>query len=104
MSIRPKTGGRKAGTPNKITADLKAMILGALEDAGGREYLAAQAKTSPAAFMALLGKVLPMQVTGNGGGSIEVATTVSYSSERRSFISDMLARHAAAVIPPQDAQ
>lgn len=29
----PKTGGRKKGTPNKITADVKAMILAALEQA-----------------------------------------------------------------------
>lgn len=31
----PKTGGRQKGTPNKINADLKAMILGALDEAGG---------------------------------------------------------------------
>lgn len=30
-----RRGGRKPGTPNKITADLKAMILGALDEAGG---------------------------------------------------------------------
>jgi hypothetical protein len=57
--------GRKAGVPNKFTADLKAMILGALEDAGGRDYLAAQALESPAAFMTLVGKVLPLQLTGD---------------------------------------
>jgi hypothetical protein len=31
--------GRKAGVPNKLTKDLKAMILGALSDAGGQSYL-----------------------------------------------------------------
>lgn len=27
----PKTGGRELGTPNKLTADVKAMILRALD-------------------------------------------------------------------------
>jgi len=48
-----------------MTADLRAMILGALDDAGGREYLTEQATLNPAAFMTLLGKVLPLQLTGD---------------------------------------
>jgi hypothetical protein len=70
--------GRKKGVPNKINADLKEMILGALSDVGGRDYLALRAKDTPAAFLTLIGKVLPMQITGDGGGSlvIEVVTGV----------------------------
>lgn len=64
--------GRKSGVPNRITADLKGMILGALSDAGGRDYLAAQAEQNPSAFMALIGKVLPLQMVGEGGGAIVV--------------------------------
>jgi hypothetical protein len=66
----PKTGGRQKGTPNKRTAMLKDAILEAAEKAGGKggivEYLTMQASASPAAFMALLGKVLPTQVEGAG--------------------------------------
>jgi hypothetical protein len=40
------------------------MILGALDEAGGQEYLARQAEKNPAAFMTLLGKVLPTQLAG----------------------------------------
>jgi len=40
------------------------MILGALDDAGGQQYLARQAEQNPTAFMTLLGKVLPMQLAG----------------------------------------
>ena len=40
------------------------MILGALDDAGGREYLARQAVENPGPFMALLGKVLPTTLEG----------------------------------------
>ena len=31
--------GRRKGEPNKITADVRAMILGALDAAGGMKYL-----------------------------------------------------------------
>ena len=35
-------------------------------------YLSRQAIANPVAFMALLGKVLPMQLTGQGSGPLEV--------------------------------
>ena len=57
----PNAGkGRVKGVPNKLTKELKAMILGALDDAGGQAYLAQQAQDNPAAFMTLVGKVLPL--------------------------------------------
>jgi hypothetical protein len=60
--------GRVAGTPNKITRDVKEMILGALSGVGGQKYLEEQAIANPNAFMVLVGKVLPLQVSGEGGG------------------------------------
>jgi|SRR6185437_2294013 len=68
----PKTGGRVKGTPNRLTADLKDMILGALDKVGGLEYLAQQAVDNPGAFMTLVGKVLPLQVTGKDGTPLAV--------------------------------
>lgn len=69
MATGYKTGGRQAGTPNKTTALLKDAILKAAEQAGGESglvgYLQQQAAASPAAFLSLLGKVLPMQVVGD---------------------------------------
>ena len=73
--------GRVAGTPNKITADLKAMILGALSDAGGQKYLAQQALANPSAFLTLIGKVLPLQVTGEGGGPVLISTGVARAAD-----------------------
>ena len=67
-----KTGGRLKGTPNKLQGDVKAMILGALSDVGGRDWLAMQAEENPVAFMSLLGRVLPLQVQG------QVDSNVSY--------------------------
>lgn len=64
--------GRPKGMPNKTTALLKDAILKAAENAGGPDgmvgYLTTQATVNPGPFLALLGKVLPMQVTGEGGG------------------------------------
>lgn len=63
-----KTGGRQKGTPNKLNAALKDMILEALNEAGGVDYLVKQAKKrNPGPFLALVGKVLPLQVTGANG-------------------------------------
>jgi hypothetical protein len=67
-----RRGGRQRGTPNKLTGDLRGMILGALEDAGGRAYLTHQAHENPVAFLSLIGKVLPLQVAGHDGGKLEV--------------------------------
>jgi hypothetical protein len=74
----PKTGGRPKGAPNKITSDLRAAILMAAEAAGGEggtvAYLTLQAQQNPGPFLTLLGKVLPTQVTGEGGGPITFRT------------------------------
>ena len=65
----PKKGGRTKGTPNKVTGELRQMILDALSEKGGTEYLARQADENPTAFMSLLGKVLPMTLSGGDGTS-----------------------------------
>ena len=73
-----KTGGRKKGTPNKVTADLKGMILGALEDAGGQNYLLVQSEENARSFLTLVGKVLPMKIGGEADHPvvIEVRRTI----------------------------
>ena len=65
--------GRPKGARNKMTRALKDMILQALNAAGGERYLAAQAHKNPAAFMALLGKVLPLQVAGTETEPIQIS-------------------------------
>lgn len=74
---REKKGGRVAGTPNKTTGELKEMILKALDNAGGIDYLTRQADENPKAFLTLVGKVLPMQVTGEGGGALRIVLEAS---------------------------
>ena len=58
--------GRKKGSQNKVTRELKEMIQNALEKAGGEEYLLEQALNNPSAFMTLLGKILPKDMNIGG--------------------------------------
>lgn len=72
--------GRKKGVPNKVTRELKEMILQALDGAGGVGYLQERASDprTASAFLTLLGKVLPMQVTGEDGGPVEHNLRVTF--------------------------
>lgn len=78
-SLANLTGGSRKGVPNKTTALLKDAILKAAENAGNKigseglvSYLESQATENPGPFMSLLGKVLPMQVTGEDGGALQI--------------------------------
>ena len=63
QNTRGRAGlGRPAGSPNKINAGVKSMILGALDDLGGQTWIVEQAKADPKAFLALLSKLLPSEV------------------------------------------
>lgn len=66
--------GRPKGVPNKTTQQAKEMILAALDQAGGVDYLVERAKDprTASAFLTLVGKVVPLQVTGEGGGPVLV--------------------------------
>lgn len=68
--------GRPKGVPNKNTTLLKDAILAAAAKAGGKDglvgYLQTQANENPQSFLPLLGKVLPLQVTGEGDGPLTV--------------------------------
>lgn len=80
MATRPKTGGRQKGTPNKATATLKDAILLAAEQVGfdgkGSEgltgYLRKVASEDVKAFASLLGRVLPLQVTGDAENPVVI--------------------------------
>lgn len=57
--------GRPKGVLNKTTKAVKEMILEALSNKGGVEYLEKQADENPTAFLTLVGKVLPLDVNAN---------------------------------------
>jgi hypothetical protein len=76
MAKGQKTGGRQKGVPNKNTAQVKDMILQALDKAGGAAYLLRQAEENPTAFMTLVGKVMPTQVTGDAENPLRVVNEI----------------------------
>lgn len=91
--------GRPKGVPNKTTRALKELILVALDLAGdavpdadgkpckggGIAYLVQQAQANPTAFMTLVGKVLPLQVTGRDDGPVEVTLTPKEAARHLAF-------------------
>ena len=72
--------GRPKGSVNKVPADVRQMVVNALERAGGETYLLAQAKKNPKAFLALVGKCLPKDV--NLGAGVGLAEMVAASLKK----------------------
>ena len=71
------------------------MILKALDEAGGEDYLKAQALENPKTFLLLLGRVLPLQVTGDAENPIQ--QVIRWASEREQTLdpSKKLSSHTA---------
>lgn len=65
--------GRPKGSSNKITRDIKEALSRAFEKVGGEEYLVKVAMEDPRTFCALLGKLMPVQMTGEDGKAIQVS-------------------------------
>ena len=65
LAPKRNRGGRPKGSPNKITADIKAAIMAAFGDVGGKDYLRSLATSDARTFCALLGKILPTEVAGD---------------------------------------
>lgn len=72
---RPNAG-RPKGMSNHMPRELKEMILNALSEAGGQEYLLTIAKEDHKTFCQLLGRVLPMTVAGDPDEPLNIVTTV----------------------------
>lgn len=74
---RPNQGKRG---PNKVNADIKNMILEALSNVGGAEYLERKANDprTATAFLGLVGKVLPMTIAGDPKNPLAANVTVTF--------------------------
>jgi hypothetical protein len=100
-----RRGGRQAGTPNKVTKELKEMVIEALDRAGGVEYLTKQAKANPTAFLSLVGKLLPRENKPEDTGRltlgelVEAAIAYGKEQESRSLI-DVRAENAVPLCLP----
>ena len=95
--------GRPRGAKNKLTRDVKAMILAALDGVGGQAYLEEQAVKNPVAFLTLLGKLLPMTLQGGSSEPLTIKI-VHYAPKEElttgaSFLSDGLGRRSLLPSP-----
>ena len=70
----PKSGGRKAGTPNKLTQSAKDAIAMVADGLGGADGMLRWAQADDANERIFWGtiypKLLPLQVSGEGGGPV----------------------------------
>lgn len=69
---RPANAGRRAGIPNKATAEIKDMLREALDNKGGVKYFEKHADSNPTAFMTLIGKIIPADVNAKLSGTVNV--------------------------------
>lgn len=69
--------GRPKGSLDKGNALIREMVAQALDQAGGVEYLSRIAESHPGPFLGLVGKVLPIQVTGAEGGPVQISWPVA---------------------------
>lgn len=80
-----KGKGRPKGAPNKTTTLLKDALLLAATQAGGKDglvgYLKKQALENPQAFLPQLGKVLPLQLTGDPSAPVVFKTIYEASRD-----------------------
>lgn len=74
---KPNQGKRG---PGKVTRELKEMILGALDQSGGVDYLVERANDprTASAFLSLVGKVLPMTIAGDKENPIQARISVEF--------------------------
>jgi len=78
--------GKPKGAVQKNTKELKDMILKALEEAGGVAYLlsCAQDEKTKGAFLALIGKVLPMTIAGTGDNGALIVEITRFGPDKAS--------------------
>lgn len=61
MAHGRKTGGRQAGTPNKVTTAFKDAVRIVYEDIGGHKAFAAWAKENPGDFYRICSRLIPAE-------------------------------------------
>lgn len=78
---RKKTGGRKKGTPNKVTSSVKEAIMKAFDELGGEKYLVEVAKQDHRTFCSLLGRVLPKEISASIDTDLSLMTNEELEAE-----------------------
>ena len=69
--------GRPAGSVNKTTATVKALLLAVNEGMGGEKAMLRWARENPTEFYKLLGRLIPQEHSGPDGGDIPIKQTLN---------------------------
>jgi hypothetical protein len=85
--------GRKTGTVNSLTRDLRSVIEQSFHKAGGRDYLVKVAHRRPDVFLALVGKIIPQETRLSVLGSYQA---LPIPVEARDDAPDMIAAPATS--------
>ena len=63
---RPKTGGRRAGVPNRLTTAFREAVQLVYEGIGGHEAFAKWAKENPTEFYRIAARLIPTEMRDKG--------------------------------------
>ena len=92
MAQGRKTGGRVAGTPNKVTTIFKDAVRTVYEDIGGNKAFAAFAKENPGEFYRIASRLIPTEIAATenpfSGGVV-----INFHPVDTSRLIDQLADH-----------
>lgn len=66
-----RRGGRKKGTPNKVTAEVKAILRNAFEDIGGQRIFDEWATNNLTEFYKLWAKMLPTEIKADVNAEVK---------------------------------
>ena len=61
-----KSGGRKAGTPNKFTVSMKASVLAVFNTIGADDAFAGWARENQTEFYKIAARLIPTELVGSG--------------------------------------
>ena len=69
MADRRKTGGRKRGTPNKITTAFKDAVRIVYDDLGGHSAFTEWARENPGDFYKICARLIPGEIASRDSGT-----------------------------------
>ena len=68
MALGKKSGGRKKGTPNKLTRAFRDAVHVVYEGIGGDKAFTEWAKANPTEYYKIAARMIPTEVVGPGAG------------------------------------
>ena len=86
MAQGRKTGGRKAGVPNRVTAAFKDALRFVYEDIGGNAAFSEWAKENPTEFYRICARLIPTEVAASESEGVTIIINRRDSQGR--FIED----------------